>query len=135
VQLLLGKHVHHFPHAGLAAKTDTAETLALAIGAVLVELHLNKVGHPEVYDPILDILVSGPPGQVAHIQLPPPSLRSAAAAAPLAVTPLLLLLLHRRLARLLLLVLARAGGDHVVVQVVVLVGEVLLGEVLLHVRV
>ena len=131
VQLLLWKHVHHLPHAPLAAKADTAEALALAICAVFVELHLNEVGDAKVDDAILDVLVSRPPGEVAHIQLPPPSLLPAAAAATLPA--FLVLFLHHRCLGLLLFVLAGAGRDHVVVEVVVLVGEVLLGKVLLNV--
>ena len=43
VQLLLGEVLHHLLGAGLAAQTDTTESLALTIGSVLVELHLQEV--------------------------------------------------------------------------------------------
>ena len=133
MQLLLRQHVHHLPHACLTAKADTAEALALAICTVFIELHLNEVGDAEVDNAILDVLVSGPPGEIPNIQLPPPPFLPAAAAA--ALPALLLLLLHHRRLCLFLLVLARAGRDHVVVEVVVLIGEVLLGKVLLDIRV
>ena len=133
VQLLLRQHVHHLPHASLAAKADTAEALALAICTVFIELHLDEVGDAEVDNAILDVLVSGPPSEVANIQLPPPPLLPAAAAA--ALPALLLLLLHHRRLCLLLLILARAGRDHVVIEVIVLIGEVLLGKVLLDIRI
>ena len=133
MQLFLRQHVHHLPHASLTAKANAAESLALAICTVFIELHLNEVGDTEVDNAILDVLVCGPPGEVAHIQLPPPSLLPAAAAATLPA--FLVLFLHHRCLGLLLFVLAGAGRDHVVVEVVVLVGEVLLGKVLLNVRV
>ena len=133
MQLLLWQHVHHLPHASLAAKADTAEALTLAICSVFIELHLDEVGDAEVDNAILDVLVSGPPGEVANIQLPPPPLLPAAAAATLPA--LLLLLLHHCRLCLLLLILARAGRDHVVIEVIVLIGEVLLGKVLLDIRI
>ena len=131
VQLLLRQHVHHLPHASLAAKAYAAETLALTICTVFIELHLDEVRDAEVDNAILDVLVSGPPGEVAHVQLPPPSLLPAAATATLPA--LLLLLLHHRRLGLFLLVLAGASRDHVVIEVVVLVGEVLLRKVLLNI--
>jgi len=70
VQLLLGEVVHHLPHAGLAAHAHAAESLALAIGPVLVELDLEKVGHAQVLHVVLDVLVCGPPGQVPDVKLP-----------------------------------------------------------------
>ena len=131
VQLLLRQHVHHLPHASLTAKANAAESLALAICTVFIELHLNEVGDTEVDNAILDVLVCGPPGEVAHIQLPPPPLLPAAAAATLPA--LLLLLLHHRRLCLFLLVLAGTSRDHVVIEVIILIGEVLLRKVLLDI--
>ena len=133
VQLLLWQHVHHLPHARFAAKTDTAKALALPIRSIFIELHLDEVRDAKVDNAILDVLVSGPPGQVANVQLPPPPLLSAAATA-LTVPSLLLLLLHHRL-RLLLLILTGAGGDHIVIEIIVLVGEVFLWEILLDISI
>lgn len=132
MQLLLWQHVHNLPHASFASKAHTAEALALAICSVFIKFHLYEVGDAEVYNAILDVLVSGPPGEVSHIQLPPPPFLPAAAALPALLLPLLL---HRRRLGILLLVLARAGRNHVVIEIIVLVGEVLLRKVLLDVRV
>ena len=54
----------------IPAERHAAESLALSVGPVLVELDLDEVGHPEVDDAVLDILVGRPPRQVAHVQLP-----------------------------------------------------------------
>ena len=134
MQLLLWQHVHNLPHASFASKAHTAEALALAICSVFIKFHLYEVGDAEVHNAILDVLVSGPPGEVSHVQLPPPPFLPAAAAATLPALLLPLLLHHRRLG-ILLLVLARAGRNHVVIEIIVLIGEVLLREVLLDVRV
>ena len=132
VQLLLGQIVHHFPHARLAPHTDAAEALALAVGSVLVELHFQEVSHPEALDIVLDVLVCGPPGQVPDVQLP----LLVETARPAAGAPgnLRLLLLGCGDGGLLLLLVA-AGRYDIVVQIIVLPGEILLGEILLDIRV
>ena len=64
VNLPLGQDLHQLLDATLASNGDAAEAFALTVGAVLVELDLDKVGHSDVVDRVLDVLVCGPPGQV-----------------------------------------------------------------------
>lgn len=71
VQRLLGQSVHAQPHARLGAHRDGAEALGLAIGAVLEELDLLEVVHADLRHRVQDVLVGGPPRQVADVQLVP----------------------------------------------------------------
>jgi len=117
MKLLLGKIVHNFPHACLTSHADAAEAFALTVGSVLVELDLQEVSHSEVLDIVLYILVSGPPGQVADVQLP----LLVETTSPVEVTPghLGLLLLGSHHGTLFLLFIT-ARSDNVIVEIIVL---------------
>ena len=125
VQFLLGQDVHNLLHAAVATDGDAAESLALAVSTILVELNLDKVRDTNALDSILDVLVRGPPGEVADIQL-------VDLVAPLDRA-------RARLSRGLLgcssgrgrfqgLLLGGGGRDHVVEEVGVLLVEVIVGE-------
>ena len=64
MNLPLGQNLHQLLDAALAANGNAAEAFALTVGAVLVELDLNKVRYSDVVDRVLYILICGPPGQV-----------------------------------------------------------------------
>jgi len=125
VQLLLGHVVHHLPHAGLTTQTDTTEPLTLPIGSVLVELDLYEVGHGQVLHTVLDVLVSGPPGEVSNIELPPPALSPWAQPSGRGGGGLHVILLlgshsqHGGSAGSLVIFLGSARSNNVIVQVIV----------------
>ena len=64
VNLPLGQDLHQLLDAALASNGDAAEAFALTVGAVFVELDLDKVRYSNVVDRVLDVLIFGPPGQV-----------------------------------------------------------------------
>lgn len=78
MKLLLGKVVHHLPHARLAPHAYDTEAFTLPIGSIFVELNFEEVRDPKVLDIVLDVLVCGPPSQVSNVQLPLPSILASA---------------------------------------------------------
>ena len=69
VELLLGQLLDDGPGGGLGAEGDAAESLALPVDAVLVELDLEEVVDARRLHGVLDVLVGRPPGEVADVYL------------------------------------------------------------------
>ena len=137
VQLLLGKVVHHLPHAGLAPHAHATKSFTLSIGSVLVKFDLQKVRNSQVLNIVLNILVCCPPGQISNVQLPfLPVLTSSSPTVHRGWVCVLFLgsdSSKRSTARVLLIIFVRARSDHVVVQIVVLAKEVFLWKILFNI--
>lgn len=69
VQVLLRQALHDEAHTLLGAQRDDTETLGLAVGAIFKEFYLLKVAHTNATHSVRDVLVRGPPRQVANVQL------------------------------------------------------------------
>ncbi len=69
MQLLLWQLLHDGPHGSLRSQRNAAESLGLTVGPVLVKLDLEEIIDSQRLDGVLDVLIGGPPGQIAHVQL------------------------------------------------------------------
>jgi len=69
VHLLLRQDFHDLLHTRLAANGYTAESLALTVSAILVELNLDEVGNANALNRVLDVLVRCPPSKVPYVKL------------------------------------------------------------------
>ncbi len=67
VQLTLGQLVHYGSKRLVRANGDRCEAFRLSVDFVLVEFDLNYVGDGQRGDGVEQVLVRGPPRQIAHI--------------------------------------------------------------------
>lgn len=73
VQLLFRQTFHHVSHTVLRTERNHTKSFRLSIGTVFEEFHFLKIINAHFRNRVRYILIRCPPGQVADIQLKPPS--------------------------------------------------------------